>query len=182
MKAIYTKKSIVAVILLTVCLLVFIGITVQITGKCTEEEFLYEYYYDRYDNLNRDNFYSRMKRLNNYYSDELLSSDSWVVNEQNLNNTFTTIDTYQTETEVLSLEITNISEQEYEVKLYVLYTPQLSVKDTHYICYKMHVELAETLFGYKITHVELLQNLPVFTGGQEIVLGSEYEEELEHHH
>ena len=181
MTTINKKRLSVAVLLITL-LLISVIITVLFTGKCTEEEFLYEYYYDRYDGLNRDNFYSRMKSLNRYYSDELFSGDSWVVNEQNLNNTFTTIDTYQTETEVLSLEITNISEQEYEVKLYVLYTPQLSVKDTHYICYKMHVELAETLFGYKITHVELLQNLPVFTGGQEIVLGSEYEEELEHHH
>ncbi len=153
MTTINKRRLSVAVLLITL-LLISVIITVLFTGKCTEEEFLYEYYHDRYDGLDRDNFYSRMKSLNRYYSDELFSGDSWVVNEQNLNNTFTTIDTYQTETEVLSLEITNISEQEYEVKLYVLYTPQLSVKDTHYICYKMHIDLAETLFGYKINQVE----------------------------
>lgn len=178
----FNKKRLIVTILLIMILLIGVIVTILFTGKCTEEEFLYEYYYDRYDGLNRNNFYSRMKSLNNYYSDELLSSDSWVVNEQNINNAFTTIDTYQTETEILSLEMTKLTEKEYEVKLYVLYTPQTSLKDTHYICYQMHVDLADTLWGYKINQIELLQNLPVFTGGQEIVIGSEYEEELEHHH
>lgn len=118
----FNRKRVIAAILLIVFILVGVVIAVQFIGKGTAEEFLYEYYYDRYDGLNRDNFYSRMKSLNSYYSDELFSDDSWVVDEQNLNNTFTTIDTYQTETEVLSLEITNISEQEYEVKLCTLYT------------------------------------------------------------
>lgn len=70
-------------------IIIAIVITACLTGICifsrtphNGTDFLKKYYYERYDGLTKENFHSRVKQLNKYYSKELLNSDSWLIDKQ----------------------------------------------------------------------------------------------------
>lgn len=173
------SKHKITLIVIAVAIIVCTAIIFIFNGKVQNEtEFLEEYFYERYDGLNQKNFYSRIKQLNKYYSDELLRSDSWVIDEHNLSETYKTISNFDSEAEIISIEINEAEESRYEVVLYVLYTTHATPENTHYIAYLMDVSLKDTMIGYKINNIDIVNSLPVFTGGQDVVVGEEIKDYL----
>lgn len=176
----YKMTLIMIAIVITACL---IGICFFSRIPHNGTDFLKKYYYERYDGLNKDNFHSRVKQLNKYYSKELLNSDSWLIDKQKLSETYKTISTFDSEAEILSLEINEAEDSKFDVLLYVLYTTNASPENTHYIVYVMEASLKETIIGYEIVNINLIENLPVFTGGQEVVIGNELDSHIiKHNH
>ena len=164
-------------------LLISIMIGCQETNPDMDDErkMIASYISERYDALSSEVFYNRVDRLQAYYSDELLKSDSWLVNEEYIDATYDTLNEYNIKTSVLEFSIDECGDNAYNIELYVLYTPE-NVLNQHYMAYQMIVYTSVQKKRAKIKSIEVLERIPIFTGGKEIIIDHDMFHELEHEH
>lgn len=164
-------------------LLISIMIGCQETSPDMDDErkMIASYISERYDALSSEVFYNRVDRLQAYYSDELLKSDSWLVNEEYIDATYDTLNEYNIKTSVLEYSIDECGNNVYNIELYVLYTPE-NVLNQHYMAYQMKVYTTVQKKKTRIKAIEMLERIPVFTGGKEIIIDHDIFHDFEHEH
>ncbi len=137
----------------------------------TPDELLNQYFNIRYHEVHYSNLYDAVDKLSKFYSKELLSGESWLTNQDNIADTYNTMETLGINSELKSLEIRNVEGNMYQAAIYVLYNTE-NVVNTHYIYYLMNIELCEENHRYKIDNIDVAEKIPVFTGGLDMDLES----------
>lgn len=163
------KKSI--GIFTIIAIVIFIALIFVYQSKPDTLDLIERYFTIRYDNVNSSNLLKKVERLSEFYSEELQNSESWLTNEDNIEDSYTTMKTYGTHSELSSLLISNIDKNNYQVTIYVLYNTA-DKTNTHYIYYLMNVATVLENSSEKISNIELIEQIPVFTGGTEMSLDS----------
>lgn len=163
------KKSIWIFIIITIMILVLLIVVSQIQPKA--HDLIEKYFSIRYDDVNSSNLLKKVDKLSEFYSEDLQNSESWLTNTDNIDNTYATMKTFGTHSELSSLVISDIEENRYQATIYVLYHTADEI-NTHYIYYLMNVDTVVENKRIRINNIELVEQIPVFTGGMDMNLDS----------
>lgn len=171
-------------------LIVLVSATMLLIG-CTKQENvsdnisrLSDYLTIRYDGITSENFYGRIELMSDYYTTEMKLSDSWVVNQMNLDETYNILKRDHIESDILFIDIQEVDIYKYNAVIIVQYNT-VDVHNTFCTEYHLAFDLKEN----KIENVENLKqnsiivgaNTPVIENGEIVGLHTEYyEHECDH--
>lgn len=99
---------------------------------------LNEYFEVRYSELNSENFNKRIQKMKKYYSDELSTSNSWLVDPMNLESMYHSLADHNIETEILDLSIKHENDNVYNTGVIVKYNSD-HVEETYCAEYRFKV-------------------------------------------
>lgn len=167
-----SKKIIILNLLLTLC----VGSVV--TGGCDKistskvepnaiTSMVDEYLHIRYQDLNAENFYERIKAQSDFYTVELQAEDSWAVNQGNIDETYKSFLEHGIEASILTYETNMISDSMCGVHLYVLFAPD-NYLQAYYTEYDLLIDAENNANDYLISNISVVNKESYYVEGKEI--------------
>lgn len=172
--------------LILFCICGVCGCTQNISESSDMSVQLAEYFEIRYSQLNADNFRDRIRLMEDYYTEELKTGDSWLVSSKNLDSTYTVLDNSSIEAEILYTDIQYNSDNMYDATVIVKFNTE-DVISTYCTEYRFEVYCDDNMIDniIKVDNKVLVvgEHEPVIKDGT--VIGIQYkcgDENCEHEH
>lgn len=125
-----------------------------------QEDTITRFFTIRYDNLNKDNYYSRIEIQKKMCEDSFVDN-SWIFNQIYIDETYSIISEDNIETLIIDFDICKIGEEEFDVNIKVLYNTEIP-QNRYYVDYYFHVYIGFNVLFCKIKNADMIKNTPTF--------------------